>query len=84
MPDTPAPNVKAPSTLLASCKGYVENNITKRMKLVTDSWKRSQTITSLGTKAPRLHELLQAELKDEENYFLKLVIPFGKIVNNMT
>jgi hypothetical protein len=84
MPGTPAPNVKAPSTLLASCKGYVENNITKRMELVTDAWKRSQTIASLGTRAHSLLELLQAELKDEENFFLKMVIPFGKIVNNMT
>jgi hypothetical protein len=47
MPGTPAPNVKAPSTLLSSCKGYVENNITKRMELVTDAWKISQTIASL-------------------------------------
>jgi hypothetical protein len=37
MPGTLAPNVKAPSTLLASCKGYVENNITKRMELVTNA-----------------------------------------------
>jgi hypothetical protein len=37
MPETPAPNVKEPSTLLASCKGCMENNITKRMELVTDS-----------------------------------------------
>ena len=29
MPGTPAPNVKESSTLLASCKGYVENNIKK-------------------------------------------------------
>jgi hypothetical protein len=51
MPGTPAPNVKEPSTLLTSCKGYVENNITKRMELVTDAWKRSQTIASFRTRA---------------------------------
>ena len=27
---------------------------------------------------------LQAELKDEENFYLKTVLPFGTIVNNMT
>ena len=80
---TPTPNVKPPSTLLASCKGYVENNITKIIELVTDVWKISQTIASLGTRAHSLLDLLQAELKDEENFFLKMVIPFGKIVNNM-
>ena len=84
MPGTPAPNVKAPSTLLTSCKGYVEKNITKKMELVTDAWKRSQTIASLGTRAHSFLELLQAELKDEDNFLLKTVIPFGNIVNNMT
>ena len=34
MPSTPAPNVKASSTL-TSYKGYVEKNIKKRMELVT-------------------------------------------------
>jgi hypothetical protein len=84
MPGTPAANVKASSTLLSSSKGYVKNNIKKRMELVTKVWKRSQTIASLGTMTHRLLELLQAESKDEENFFLKTVIPFGKIVNNMT
>jgi hypothetical protein len=37
MPGTPAPNVKESSNLLASCKGYVENNIKKRMELVTEA-----------------------------------------------
>ena len=84
MPSTLGVNVKESSTILTSYKGYVENNIKKRMELVTEVWKISQTITSLGTKAHSLLELLQAELKDEENFFLKMVIPFGKIVNNMT
>jgi hypothetical protein len=84
MPGTPAPNVKASSTMLASCKGYVENNIKKQMELVTQAWKISQTIPFLGTKAHSFLELLQAKLKDEEKFFLKMVIPFGKIANNMT
>jgi hypothetical protein len=54
------------------------------MELVTQAWKISQTIASLGTRAHNLLELLQDELKDEEKLFLKMVIPFGKIVNNMT
>lgn len=56
MPATLGDNVKTSSTLLASRKGYVENNIKKRMELVTQAWKRSQTITSLGTRA---HNLLE-------------------------
>jgi hypothetical protein len=84
MPATLGANVKSSSTLLASCKGYVENNIKKTMDLVIEAWKRSQTITSLGTRAHSLLEHLQAELKDEEYLFLKTVIPFGTIVNNMT
>jgi hypothetical protein len=83
MPGTPAPNVKASSTLLTSYKGYVENNNNKKMELLTEVWKRSQTISSLGTKAHSLLELLQDKLKDEDNLFLKMVIPFGKIVNSI-
>ena len=58
MPGTPAPNVKASSTLLASCKGYVENNIKKGVQLVTEAGKISQTITSLGTREHSLLEIL--------------------------
>jgi hypothetical protein len=37
MSGTPAANVKASSTLLTYCKGYVDNNIKKRMELVTEA-----------------------------------------------
>jgi hypothetical protein len=37
MPGTPAANVNASSTFLTSCKGYVDNNIKKRMELVTEA-----------------------------------------------
>jgi hypothetical protein len=70
MPATPAANLKGSSSLLASCRGYVENNIKKRMELVTEAWETSQTITSLGTRAHSLLEHLQAELKDEEHFYL--------------
>jgi hypothetical protein len=62
----------------------VENNIKKIMELVTEACKTSQTITSLGTRAHSLLQHLQAELKDEENFYLKTVLPFGTNVNNMT
>ena len=35
MPATPVANLKVSSNLLASCKGYVDNNIKKIMKLIT-------------------------------------------------
>jgi hypothetical protein len=84
MPSTPAANLKRSSNLLTSYKIYVENNIKKIMELVTEAWKTSQTITSLGTREHSLLEHLQAELKDEENFYLNTVLHFGSIVNNMT
>jgi hypothetical protein len=81
---TPATKLKSSSSLLASCRGYVDNNINKRREIVTEVWKTSQTITSLGTMAHSFLEHLQEELKDEENFYLKMVLPFGTIVNNMT
>jgi hypothetical protein len=62
----------------------VENNIKKRMELVIEAWETSQTMTSLGTRAQNLLEHLQAELKDEEHFYLNAILPFGTIVNNMT
>jgi hypothetical protein len=84
MPATPVANLKGSSSLLTSCKGYMENNIKKRMELVTEAWKTSQTITSLGTRAHSLLKHFQAELKDKEHFYLDTVLPFGSIVNNMT
>jgi hypothetical protein len=43
------------------------------MELVTEAWKTSQTITSLGTKEHSLLEHLQAELKYEEHLYLNMV-----------
>jgi hypothetical protein len=65
MPATPAAKLKGSSILLASCRGYVENNIKKIMELVTEECETSQTMTSLGTRAHSLLEHLQVELKDE-------------------
>jgi hypothetical protein len=81
---TPTTKLKGFSSLLASCRGYVENNIKKRMELIAESWETSQTMASLGTRADNLLEHLQVELKNEECFYLDMVLPFGTIVNNMT
>jgi hypothetical protein len=56
---TPTANLKGSSSLLTSCRGYVENNMKKIMELVTKAWERSQTINSLGTRAHSLLKNLQ-------------------------
>jgi hypothetical protein len=76
MPATPAAKLKGSSSLLASCRGYVENNIKKRMELITEAWETSQTMASLGTRAHNLLEHLQMDLKNEESFYLDTVIPF--------
>jgi hypothetical protein len=55
---TPAAKLKGSSSLLTSCRGYVENNIKKRMELITEAWETSQTMASLGTRAHNLLEHL--------------------------
>jgi hypothetical protein len=59
MPSTPAAKLKGSSSLLASCRGYVEKNIKKRMELITQAWETSQSMASLGARAHALHEHLQ-------------------------
>ena len=84
MPATPAAKLKGSSSLLASCRGYVENNIKKRMELIIEAWETSQTMASLGTREHNFLEHLQMDLKNEECFYLETFLPFGIIVNNMT
>jgi hypothetical protein len=37
MPATPATKLKGSSSFLASCRGYVEKNIKKRMELIAEA-----------------------------------------------
>jgi hypothetical protein len=46
MPATPANKLKGSSNLLTSCRAFVENNIKKRMQLITEAWETSQNIAS--------------------------------------
>ena len=55
-PYTPAANLKGSSNFLASCRGYVEKNINRRMELITKAWETSQNMDSVGS---RTHNLLQ-------------------------
>jgi hypothetical protein len=84
MAATLATKLKGSSSLLASCRGYVENNIKKIMELITEAWERSQSMASLGTRPHTLLEHLQEDLKNEERFYLNTVIPFVTHVNNMT
>jgi hypothetical protein len=56
MPATLAAKLKGSFSLLASCRGYVENNIKKRMEMIIEAWETSQAMDSLGT---REHSLLE-------------------------
>jgi hypothetical protein len=77
---TPVAKLKGSSSLLASCKGYVESNIKKRMDMIVESWETSQTMASLGMMADNLLEHLQVELNNEERFYLDTVLPFGTFV----
>jgi hypothetical protein len=83
MPSTPATKLKGSSSLLASCRIYVENNIKKRMEPITEVWETSQSMASLGMRAHTLLEHLQADFKNEERFYLDMILPFGTHVNNM-
>jgi hypothetical protein len=83
MPTTPATKLQGSSILLASCRGYVEKNIKKVMELITQALETSQSMAYLGTWEHALHEHLQADLKNEERFYIETVIPFGIHVNNM-
>ena len=83
-PTTPATIFKASSSLLTSARDYVEKKIKKRMELITQAWEISKNMVSFGTRAHAFHEYLQADLKNEEGFYLDAVIPFSFKFTNMT
>ena len=83
-PTTPATIFKAYSSLLTSSRDYVEKKIKKRMELIIESWEISKNMASFGMKEHALYEYLQEDLKNEEGFYLDVVVPFGFKVTNMT
>jgi hypothetical protein len=65
-PTTPAAKLKESSSLLTSARSYVENNIKKRMALLTESWEISKNLIYFGSRVHAFYEYLQGGLKNEE------------------
>ena len=68
MPSTTATKMKVSSTLLACSRTLVENNINKRMQLVTEAWETSQNLVSFGKKENGFLEHLEANLKKDHHF----------------
>jgi hypothetical protein len=83
-PTTPAAKLKGPSSLLTSFRIYIEINIKKITTLITEACEVSKNIVYFGSRAHAFHEYLQANLKNEEVFYLDDVLPFGNKVSNMT
>ena len=62
---TLVPKLKGSTSLLTLAQDYVENNINKRMELITEAWEMSKNMVSFGTRAHAFHEYLQADMKNE-------------------
>jgi hypothetical protein len=82
VPATTALKMKVSSTLLACSRALVENNINKRMQLVTKSWETSQNLVSFEKKANGLLEQLETNLKNEYFFCDQVLAPFSKYVDN--
>jgi hypothetical protein len=82
-PTTPAIKLKGYPSLLIAVRSYVENNIRKRMSLITKAWEVSKNNVSFFSRAHAFHEYLQADLKNEEDFYIDVVLPFGIKVSNM-
>jgi hypothetical protein len=83
-PNTPTTKLKGSEILLKSDRGYVEKNIKKRMELITDAWEMSKSMVSFGKRAHAFHEYLQEDLKNEQGFYLDVVVPFSvKVTNTM-
>jgi hypothetical protein len=54
------------------------------MSLVIEAWEVSKSIVSSGSRVHAFHEYLQFDFKNEEGFYINVVIPFGIKVSNMT
>jgi hypothetical protein len=79
---TTAMKMKVSSTLLACSRALVENNINKRMQVVTEAWETSQNVVSFRKKANDLLEQLETNLKNEQLLCDQVLAPFSKYADN--
>jgi hypothetical protein len=77
VPATTAAKIKVSSTLFALSRSLVEDNIKKRMQLVTEAWETSQFITSFRKRANDLHEHLQVNLKNVQHFCEQVLTSFS-------
>jgi hypothetical protein len=82
-PSTPAAKLKESSSLLTSSMIYVEKNIKKRMALITKAREILKNMVSFGSRAHAFHAYFKTDLRNEEVFYLDVVLPFGNKVSNM-
>jgi hypothetical protein len=75
VPSTTAAKMKLSSTLLACSKSLAENNINKRMQLVTEVWETTQNLVSFEKKANDLLEHLEVNLTNEQLFGHQVLDP---------
>jgi hypothetical protein len=83
-PNTPGIKLKGSSSFLTTFLNYVEKNIKKRMSLIIEAWEVLKNIVSFGSRALAFHDYLQNDFKNEEGFYIDVVLPFGIKVSNMT
>ena len=81
---TTVAKMKVSSTLLACSISLVENNINKRMQVVTKAWETSQNLVSFRKKANDLLEQLETNLKNEQLFCHQVLDPFSNYALNTT
>ena len=82
VPTTTTAKMKVSSTLLACSRALVENNINKRMHLLTEAWETSQNLVSFGKKTNDFLQHLEANLRNEQHLCDQVLAPFANYVVN--
>jgi hypothetical protein len=82
-PAMPATKIRGSLSLPTSSRSYVENNIKKRMALITEAWEISKSMIYFGSRVHAFLEYLQDDLKNEEGFYLDAMVPFGIKFSNI-
>jgi hypothetical protein len=71
------------SSFLTAIKRYVSENIQKRMSLIVETWELTTSFVSLGLRLTNFRQYLQANLKNDEEFYKGAISTFVAKVSGL-
>jgi hypothetical protein len=76
--------LKGMSSLLATIRKYVGDNIQKRISLILETWELATNSVSLGSRITHFRKYLQVDLENDEEFYKGVVSTFNARVSSLS